>query len=83
MLFHECQMVTALPAGGGDIGCGGGSSMGVDCGDPVTPGIAGMGVTLPPVPVGTLVTEITGACVGVFDIDWVWDGLEVGVPGPG
>ncbi len=65
---HECQMVIELPAGEGDMGDGGGSSVGVTPGVPVIRyGVGDGTLTVPP------------GRVGVTDFDGVRVGLDVGV----
>ena len=69
---HECQIVTELPAGGGDKGGLGGSSVGVISGVPPTDvGVAGWVAVLP------------GWVAGVPDRFGVAVGRAVDVAGPG
>jgi hypothetical protein len=76
---QECQIVTELPAGGGDNGGLGGSSVGVMSGVPAVGVDAdGDGETDSE---GT--TEPPGVRVGVEDLDGVLVGLGVEVAGPG
>ena len=70
-MLHECQMVTELPAGGGDKGGLGGSSVGVDPGVPVRTVGEGSGDVVPLL-----------ATVGVGDLNGVCVGLGVEVTGP-
>jgi hypothetical protein len=71
---HECQIVTELPAGGGDKGGLGGSSVAVTCGVlMINVGARGEGVAT--VRVLTGVTDLVGVCVGL--------GVDVAGPGYG
>jgi len=65
-------MVTELPAGGGDKGGLGGSSVGVGAGVPVRAVGDGNGDVVP-----------LGATVGVINMDGVCVGMGVVVAGPG
>jgi len=69
---HECQMVTELPAGGGDKGGLGGSSVGVGPGVPVIAVSVGAGDGVPLL-----------ATVGVSDLEGVRVEFDVEVVGPG
>jgi hypothetical protein len=65
VLFQECQMVIELPAGGGEMGCLGGSSVGI------TPGVPGIIVAVGetagdpvPIEVGLAVLDGLGVLLG-------------------
>ena len=75
--------MTALPAGGGDSGFGGGSSTGMPGGVTVTAGGDICGVGLLGVPVVVITGAVLWVMVGVFEPSEVLDGLLVGVSGPG
>lgn len=68
-LLQECQIVTELPAGGGDNGIGGGSSVGVGPGVPVPLLVVGEAIGDPP-PGAVALPDLgvgvrVGACVPV------------------
>src|SRR4030042_4164976 len=80
--LHECQIITELPAGGGDKGRLGGSSVGVDNGLPLGAGGDGNGETIP-ARVGVAKGVLVCLAVGVTDPLGVRVAPGGGVAGPG
>ena len=80
--LHECQIITELPAGGGDKGSLGGSSVGVDNGVPLRAVGDGNGETIP-ARVGVAKGVLVCLAVGVTDPLGVRVARGVEVAGPG
>ena len=82
VLFHECQIVTVLPGGGGASGALGGSSVGVSPGVPLV-GAGRMGAAVPGEALGVVADPAGVVLGGRVDVGNPGYGVAMLPPGPG